>query len=44
MSSRRLVQTPGPGAAKSASLLVSQLNQHSPNNASDAKSLQNPVK
>lgn len=44
VSAKRLVQQPGPGAAKSASLLVTQLNQHSPNNASDAKSLQNPVK
>jgi lipid-binding SYLF domain-containing protein len=41
---RRMVQQPGPGPAKSAALLVTQLNQHSPNNASDAKSLQNPVK
>jgi SH3 domain-containing YSC84-like protein 1 len=44
MSAKRLVQQPGPGAAKSASLLIAQLNQHSPGNASDAKSLQNPVK
>ncbi|HUR37098.1 MAG TPA: lipid-binding SYLF domain-containing protein [Terriglobales bacterium] len=44
VSARRMVQQPGPGAAKSASLLVTQLNQHSPSNASDAKSLQNPVK
>ena len=44
VSPRRLVQEVGPGAAKSASLLVSQLNQHSPKNTSDAKSLNNPVK
>lgn len=44
MNARRLVQQPGPGAAKSGELLVAQLNQHSPGNASDAKSLQNPVK
>ncbi len=44
MSAKRLVQQPGPGAAKSASLLVAQLNEHSRGNASDAKSLQNPVK
>lgn len=44
ISAKRLVQQPGPGGAKSASLLVSQLNQHSPSNASDSKSLQNPVK
>ncbi len=44
ISPKRMVQQPGPGAAKSGALLVSQLNQHSPNNASDAKSLQNPVK
>ena len=41
---KRLVQQVGPGAAKSAALLISQLNQHSPGNSSDAKSLQNPVK
>jgi SH3 domain-containing YSC84-like protein 1 len=44
ISPKRLVQQPGPGAAKSGTLLVSQLNQHSPSNASDSKSLQNPVK
>lgn len=44
ISPKRLVQQPGPGAAKSGELLVAQLNQHSPSNASDSKSLQNPVK
>jgi len=44
VSAKRMVQQPGPGAAKSASLLVTQLNQHSPTNTSDSKSLQNPVK
>lgn len=44
ISARRMVQQAGPGAAKSGSLLVSQLNQHSPKNTSDASSLNNPVK
>lgn len=44
ISAKRQVQVPGPGGAKSGELMISQLNQHSPGNQSDAESLKNNPK
>ncbi len=41
ISARRLIQQPGPGAAKAGELMVATLNKNSPKNESDPNSLKN---